>query len=314
VVIISEASKVTENVYLLDIVWSTYLVAGEELALVEAGVSPKVPTYIENIKKFGFKPEDISYIVVPHAHSDHRSGFALLLDYMPKAKVVAHALGVEPLKHPEIPEPRREFARGWQTKPVEVSKTVKEGDILDLGGGVKLKVLETPGHSNDSFCLYDEKNKMLFASDATGAYIPWTNNWIPNPFYDLGSYYKSIERLTKLPVKTLAPGHNGVATGPDAKTAIENSLRTAKEWEAKIFEEITRGPKSVDQLASIFIEGFNRELERVPPKLQPIGTLYPYRYIIYMAVNSYLRSLEAQRKIEKAYPDLPYYKAVDLGP
>jgi glyoxylase-like metal-dependent hydrolase (beta-lactamase superfamily II) len=307
--IITEATKITENIYLLDTVWSTYLVVGEELALVEAGVSTCVPTYIENIKKFGFKPEDISYIVVPHAHSDHRSGFALLLNYMPRAKIFAHALGVKPLKHPEIPEPRREFARNWQTRPVEVSKTLKDGDIMDLGAGVKFKVLETPGHSDDSFCLYDEKNMALFVSDAAGAYIPWTNDWVPNPFYDLGLYYKSIERLKKLPVKTLAPGHNGVATGPDAKKAIENSLKTAKRWETKILEEVAKGPKGPDQLASIFLKRFENGLKKASSELRTIGSLYPYRYVIYMAISAYLRGMESQRKIEKAFPDLPYFKA-----
>jgi len=312
--IISEVSKVTENIYLLDPVWSAYLIVGKELALIEAGVSPSVPTYIENIKKFGFKPEDISYIVVPHAHSDHRSGFALLLDHTPKAKILAHALGVKPLKHPEIPEPRREFARNWQTKPVEVSKTLKEGDVLDFGEGIKLKVLETPGHSDDGISLYDEENMTLFVSDALGAYKPWNNNWVPNPFQDFGSYFKSVEKLTKLPVKTLIPGHNGVPTGPDAQRALTNSLKTAHEWETKIHEEIKRSTQSADQVTSKFLNGFDRELKRAPAKLQPIGTLYPYRYIIYMSVNAYVRNLESRKKIERAFPDLPYFKAANLPP
>lgn len=311
VLIITKPSKITENIYLLDTVWSSYLVTGKELALVEPGVSTNVPLYIKNIKKFGFKPQDISYIIVPHAHSDHRSGFASLLEYMPKAKIVAHSLGVETLKHPEIPPPLREFSRDWKTKPVEVSKTVKEGDLLDLGG-VKLKVLETPGHSNDSISLYDENSLSLFVSDALGAYTPWNNDWIPNPFYDLNKYYDSLEKLTKLPLKTLIPAHNGVTTGSDAKSAINNALKTAREWEKEIFEETRNGPVSADQVAGTLIERYNKEFDEAKPEHRTIGMIYPYRYIIHRSVSSYCKELELRKKIEIAYPDLPYFKAATL--
>ena len=311
VLIITKPSKIAENIYLLDTVWSSYLVTGTQLALVEPGVSTNVPFYIKNIKKFGFNPEDISYIIVPHAHSDHRSGFASLLEYMPKVKIVAHSLGVETLKHPEIPTPLREFSRDWKTKPVDVSKTVKEDDLLDLGG-VKLRVIETPGHSNDSISLYDEKSLSLFVSDATGAYMPWNNNWIPNPFYDLKKYYDSLEKLTKLPLKTLIPAHNGVTTGSDAKSAINNALKTAREWEKEIFEEIGKGPMSPDQVAGTLIGRYNKEFEKAKSEHRTIGMTYPYRYIIHRSASSYCKELELRKQIEIAYPDLPYFKATTL--
>jgi len=311
VLIITEPSKIADNIYLLDNVWSSYLVTGTELALVEPGVSTNVAVYIKNIKRFGFNPEDISYIIVPHAHSDHRSGFASLLEYMPNVKIVAHSLGVETLKHPEIPPPLREFSRGWKTKPVEVSKTVKEGDLLDLRG-VKLRVIETPGHSNDSISLYDEKSQSLFVSDATGAYMPWNNNWVPNPFYDLKKYYDSLEKLAKLPLKTLIPAHNGVTTGSDAKSAMGNALKTAREWEKEIFDEIRKGPVSPDQIALTMIGRYNKEFDRAKSEYRAIGMIYPFRYIINRSVSSYCRELQLRKRIEIVYPDLPYFRATSL--
>ncbi|MGB8455610.1 MAG: MBL fold metallo-hydrolase [Anaerocolumna sp.] len=42
---------------------------------------------------------------------------------------------------------------------------IKQGDIFDLGNR-KLRVYETPGHSQGSLCLLDEKEKILFSGDS----------------------------------------------------------------------------------------------------------------------------------------------------
>jgi glyoxylase-like metal-dependent hydrolase (beta-lactamase superfamily II) len=303
--IITEASKITKDVYLLEPVWSVYLVVGEELALIEGGISTSAPTVIENIKKFGFSPEDVSLIVIPHDHTDHRSGVGFLLDHMPKAKVVAHSLSVEKLEHPEIPETYKSthpFAKDWRAKPVEVSRTLKEGDTVGLGGDVELKVLETPGHSKDSICLYDEKRMTLFSSDSVGVFIPWINDVIPNPFYDLRIHLKSLKRLVELPVKTLAFGHCGVATNQDAKTTLQLSLKRTEEWENEILEEL-RQPESKDHLSNVFLDRFDKGLSsaRADPKFQKLIEVYPYRYIIKLAVSRYLEFLIKEKKLKELY-------------
>lgn len=43
--------------------------------------------------------------------------------------------------------------------------TIKDGHIFDLGNRT-LRVLHTPGHSNDSIMLYDEKKQILFTGDS----------------------------------------------------------------------------------------------------------------------------------------------------
>jgi glyoxylase-like metal-dependent hydrolase (beta-lactamase superfamily II) len=42
---------------------------------------------------------------------------------------------------------------------------LEDGDVLDLGGGRKLQVLHTPGHSPDCICLFDEANGLMFGGD-----------------------------------------------------------------------------------------------------------------------------------------------------
>ena len=59
--------------------------------------------------------------------------------------------------------PKNLDAEHFYIKPYE-TVPVADGHIFDLGGR-KIKVLHTPGHSNDCIMLYDEENKILFTGD-----------------------------------------------------------------------------------------------------------------------------------------------------
>ncbi|MGE8154760.1 MBL fold metallo-hydrolase [Pseudomonas vancouverensis] len=49
-------------------------------------------------------------------------------------------------------------------QPFKVSRLVKPNEVIDLGG-VKLKLLGVPGHTEDEVALYDEKNNVLLSGD-----------------------------------------------------------------------------------------------------------------------------------------------------
>ena len=52
----------------------------------------------------------------------------------------------------------------WGYVPTTATRTLSEGDRVDLGGR-DLTVLHTPGHTPDSICLLDERNGVLFGGD-----------------------------------------------------------------------------------------------------------------------------------------------------
>jgi len=53
---------------------------------------------------------------------------------------------------------------GQEAPEYKVDGTLHEGMVLDLGEW-KLEVLETPGHSLGSICLYEKTEKVLFSGD-----------------------------------------------------------------------------------------------------------------------------------------------------
>jgi len=92
---------------------------------------------------------------------------------------------------------------------------LEEGDGLDLGKGIRLRVLETPGHAPDSISLYLDSERILFASDAVGIWYP-RGHIRPNHFYDLGMYEESLKRIRSLRPCVLCKGHQGAIIGEQA--------------------------------------------------------------------------------------------------
>jgi len=82
---------------------------------------------------------DVKYAVATHHHSDHSSTL-WQLGRLFDAKIVA-----------------------FRSSPISHDLDVDDGDTLRIGG-LEVKILHTPGHTEDSICLYDGKH--LFTGDA----------------------------------------------------------------------------------------------------------------------------------------------------
>jgi metallo-beta-lactamase class B len=124
------------------------------LIMLDTAQEPYVDHVIDSIKKVGFDPKDIKYIVLSHGHLDHVGGAARLQE-MSGARVVALAedwdliekIGVTPGRNGSPPPrmPKRDMV-------------VKDGDTLTLGGET-LKFYKHPGHTAGSlsaeFTVFD---------------------------------------------------------------------------------------------------------------------------------------------------------------
>ena len=196
---------------------NVYLILDERPILVDAGMMA-APT-LRNIKKF-IDPQKIEMIVLTHCHHDH-SGAAPEL----KAATGARLL----LSEKEVGAVGDDLASvaylfGQQAPQYEVDQTLKEGMVLDTGEW-KLEVMETPGHSQGSLCLYEPRAKVLFSGDTV---FPDGNIGRTDMYGgSTPDLVASIERLTALDVEIMYPGHMEI-TGRDVKRQIEMSLRFAK--------------------------------------------------------------------------------------
>ncbi len=188
--------KVTERVFLFKSEvgsFTYYLDDPSKKILIDAGVFVK-------------KPVDL--IIVTHCHFDHIL-FLNELKKVNKCKVICGARekdAIEKLSEKTLCE--RSPKKILQTK---IDQTVREGDIIEARD-FNLKVLETPGHTDGSISLFDEKRKILFSGDAWFG-KNYQGRWI----YPSGSEIESrrtLEKLKKLDVKILCPGHWNVVYFP----------------------------------------------------------------------------------------------------
>ena len=196
---------------------NVYLVMDKRPILVDAGMMAG-PT-LKNIKKF-IDPAKIERIVLTHCHHDH-SGAALSLKEATGARLM--------LSEKEVGCVGDELASvaylfGQQAPEYKVDETLKEGMVLDIGDW-QLEVMETPGHSSGSLCLYERTEKVLFSGDTV---FPDGNIGRTDMFGgSTEELVSSIQRLTELDVRVMYPGHMDI-TSQDVNRQIQMSLRFAK--------------------------------------------------------------------------------------
>lgn len=178
---------------------NVYLIIDEKKVLVDTGTGFYADYIIKKIKE-KCPLEEISSIILTHEHFDHTGGVDALKKFC-HAEIMIHEEGAETL------EGGLDWSSsffGVEQKRVRVDRKLREGDVIPLGEH-DLIVLHTPGHSKGSICLYEEKNKSLFSGDLIfcGGGIGRTD------FYggDLEELIQSIERIKKLDVNALYPGH-----------------------------------------------------------------------------------------------------------
>ncbi len=120
---------------------SAFLVTGAKgHVLIDGGLPQSAPLIAANIRKLGFRVQDVRYLLINHAHFDHAGGLAEL-KRLSGAKLVASALDAGDLaagaaRHrPEQPG----------VPPVKVDRRIGDRAYVRLGAW-RLTARLTPGH------------------------------------------------------------------------------------------------------------------------------------------------------------------------
>ena len=146
--------KVFGNLYFVGIEpASTHLIdTGEGLILIDPGYSESLYIVLESIRKLGFDPADIKYILVTHGHIDH-FGAVLHLKKLYGSKVF-------------LGRPDRDYANGtrdlswakelgypcWDS-PFEPDVLLDDGDTVTLGN-TSVTARLTPGHTEGTLSYF----------------------------------------------------------------------------------------------------------------------------------------------------------------
>jgi metallo-beta-lactamase class B len=148
-----EPFRVFGNTYYVGVAGlSAVLVASDKgLILLDGGLPQSAPLIDANIRKLGFRTEDVRLIVNSHAHYDHCGGIAAI-QRASGATVAASASGARAIERGEPPADDPQYGFGAEANrfpPVKRVKVVADGETLRVG---KLAVTAhlTPGHTPGS--------------------------------------------------------------------------------------------------------------------------------------------------------------------
>jgi len=190
------------NVYLLD--------AGSGLLLVDCGAGLEMARILEEIRRDGMDPKNISHIIVTHAHADHAGGAAGLKRYT-DAKVICSPrtaaileTGDEEAIH--LPECRKigMYPRDYRFESCSPSIAAENGEIFEIGD-ISMEIVFAPGHSADMICCYVKQWKSLFCGDLlfAGGRIAMQTS----PDFSFFELSQSVRKLSGYDVESLFPGH-----------------------------------------------------------------------------------------------------------
>lgn len=226
-------------------VGSTYVVRGDEIAIVETGTSRCASNVLDGLRRLGVNPREVRHIVLTHIHMDHAGGTGTLLPHMPDAQVYIHSRTAKYLVDPTdlLASAERALADLFPlhggVDPVPADRIVHADELnLDLGRGVVLRALATPGHSPDHVSYWEASSRSLFTGDAIGISIGaahFNGPVTPPPALNLPAQRETFDTLLQLPIDTLLFSHYGPGDR-DPRAQIEQ-LR--ERWE--LIVAIVRG-------------------------------------------------------------------------
>jgi glyoxylase-like metal-dependent hydrolase (beta-lactamase superfamily II) len=220
--------KIEKHVYLIDLQTAgiknfiaSYVLKGEQAIIVETGPTSSVPNLLSGLRELNVDLEDVVYVAVSHIHLDHAGGTGTLLKHLPNAKVIVHQRGAPHLANPEKLWKQSRDVLGRITElygapePVPQDRIVRavDGMTLDVGGTVRLRVMETLGHASHHLSYYEPSSEGIFSGDAAGIYLNEIDVILPTtpPPFRLDIALASLERLKRLKPKVLYYSHFGKA-------------------------------------------------------------------------------------------------------
>lgn len=249
----------------------TYVIRGKTIALIDVGPSSSFLNLLQALEALSIKPDEVGYILLTHIHIDHAGGVGTAVRHLPQAKVLVQELGKKHLINPERLWEGSKKALGEladkygeiEPTPEERIAVVTEGNTIDLGEGMALRVLSTPGHARHHLSFLETKESRLFAGEAAGVYTGAVLRPSTPPPFDLDQALTSLDKLTGLEPASLCYGHFGCAE--DAPGRLRSHKEQLKLWSETI-AECWQGGAEIEEIYSEIAhndEGLKR-LENLP--------------------------------------------------
>lgn len=181
-----------------DFTGNVWKLSNSETVLIDAGTGDSW-NFISNLN-------EVDKVVVTHSHYDHVDNLSRIAERF----------------DPEV--------YAFEPENLEVgAEKLSEGGAVEICGE-RFEVFHTPGHKDDSICLYCKKNGVLFAGDLLFPDGEFGRTDLEEGDREL--LIESIKKIVELDVKEMYCGHDEAVT-ENANEQIKKSLEEAQKRESK---------------------------------------------------------------------------------
>ncbi len=200
--------KLTKNLYfypekgMMDC--NTYVIKDDTSIIIDPGLTQFLPELIQDLHRDGIDPKDIDIITNTHLHGDHcwaNEDFKKVSG----AKIILH-----PRQKDFWEATVNQTSRFFGFPPVEFTPDSFLDDDKLNAGEMEFELIPSPGHSPDSICFYCQSEKVLICGDVI---FNQNTGRVDLPGGGADQLKASIERLSRLEIEYLLPGHMDIIVG-----------------------------------------------------------------------------------------------------
>lgn len=263
--------------YIMPQVAAAYLIpAGDKACFIDNNTNYAVPALLEALGKAGYKPEDVSHIIITHVHLDHAGATGLLLSHCPNAIVVAHPRAATHVINPSRLVQSASAVYGadnfkklyGEILPVPEARVYipEDGEAMQVGDR-ELTFTYTRGHANHHFVIFDKKSKSIFTGDSFGIAYPLLQHGT-RPFlfpstsptdFDAAEARISYDKILASGAERAYPTHFGAWTDMQGGHKM---LQSAMNEIEGVFNDIKNSGREGDEAYRFAFSGFKTFFKR----------------------------------------------------
>jgi glyoxylase-like metal-dependent hydrolase (beta-lactamase superfamily II) len=212
--------EIVQNIHLIpNIIANPFLIIDSDgLTLIDTGIPGSEKKILKYIAETGHKSTDLKHILITHADFDHTGGLAALKKtsgapvYASEIESKAIATGWSSrYPKPNNLKTRIMYALAFpftKTTPVQVENYLRDGQMLDILGG--LQVVSTPGHTPGHLSFFIPSTKVLFTGDSIFSDHDQLFKSVEDNTWDQVKAVASVRKQVALDASIVCPGHGSV--------------------------------------------------------------------------------------------------------
>jgi glyoxylase-like metal-dependent hydrolase (beta-lactamase superfamily II) len=249
---------------------AAYLMVHQGRALfIDTGTNHSVPRLLASLDALGLPRSAVDWVIPTHVHLDHAGGVGLLMQSLPKARLLVHPRGARHLIDPQALVAgatavygEEEMQRSYgQIVGVPAERVVQshDGQVLDFHGR-PLLLIDTPGHARHHHCIYDETSGGWFTGDTFGlsyrefdtARGPWLLPTCTPVQFEPAALKASVQRmLDRSPLNLYLTHFSRI--GPDAALVQRLGAELLEQIDevVQVAEPLRQHPNAADRHAAL---------------------------------------------------------------